>query len=109
MTCWPTPHRTIEIPYVIIDNNPRAMERAQPHEANIFFGDATRPVLLSRLGVPEARLVVVAISDALATRRIVTRLRVLAPDTPVLARTRYVREVDPLETTVNLRVPNGLV
>ena len=90
--------RTIEIPYVIIDNNPRAVERAQPHEANIFFGDATRPVLLSRLGVPEARLVVVAISDALATRRIVTRLRVLAPDTPVLARTRYVREVDPLET-----------
>lgn len=90
--------RTIEVPYLIIDNNPRAVERAQAHEPHILFGDATRPTLLSRLGVHEARLVVVAISDALATRRIVTRLRLLAPDTPVLARTRYVLEVDPLET-----------
>ncbi len=90
--------RTIEVPYLIIDNNPRAVERAQAHEPHILFGDATRPTLLSRLGVHEARLVVVAISDALATRRIVTRLRLLAPDTPVLARTRYVMEVDPLET-----------
>jgi CPA2 family monovalent cation:H+ antiporter-2 len=90
--------RTIEIPYLIIDNNPRAVERAQAHEPHILFGDATRPTLLSRLGVHEARLVVVAISDALATRRIVTRLRLLGPDTPVLARTRYVLEVDPLET-----------
>ena len=89
--------RTIEVPYLIIDNNPRAVERAQAHEPHILFGDATRPTLLSRLGVHEARLVVVAISDALATRRIVTRLRLLGPDTPVLARTRYVLEVDPLE------------
>jgi CPA2 family monovalent cation:H+ antiporter-2 len=90
--------RTIDVPYIIIDNNPRAVERAQGHEAHIHFGDATRPVLLSWLGIDEARLVVVAISDALATRRIVTRIRLLAPDTPILARTRYVLEVDPLET-----------
>jgi len=90
--------RTIDVPYIIIDNNPRAVERAQSHEAHIHFGDATRPVLLSWLGIAEARLVVVAISDALATRRIVTRIRLLAPDTPILARTRYVLEVDPLET-----------
>ena len=43
-----------------------------------------------------ARLVAVAISDPLATRRIVSRIRAMAPDTPVLARTRYVREVDRL-------------
>ena len=41
---------------------------------------------------------VVAISDALATRRMVARIRMLAPETPILARTRYVLEVDPLET-----------
>jgi CPA2 family monovalent cation:H+ antiporter-2 len=90
--------KTIDVPYIIIDNNPRAVERAQVHEEHIHFGDATRPVLLSWLGVEEARLVVVAISDALATRRIVTRIRLQAPDTPILARTRYVLEVDPLET-----------
>ncbi len=90
--------RAIDIPYLVIDNNPRAVERAQRLDPDIHFGDATRPILLSWLGVHEARLVVVAISDALATRRIVTRIRLLAPNTPVLARTRYVREVDPLES-----------
>jgi CPA2 family monovalent cation:H+ antiporter-2 len=90
--------RTIDVPYVVIDNNPRAVERGQEHEPNLLFGDATRPILLSRLGVSEARLVVVAISDALATRRMVARIRLLAPDTPILARTRYVLEVDPLES-----------
>jgi len=89
--------RSIDIPYIVIDNNPRAVERAQAHEPNIHFGDATRPILLSWLGVQQARLVVVAISDALATRRIVTRIHLSAPNTPVLARTRYMREVDPLE------------
>ena len=38
----------------------------------------------------------VAISDPLATRRIVSRIRAMAPTTPILARTRYVREVDRL-------------
>ena len=90
--------RTIHVPYVVIDNNPRTVERGQEHEPDLLFGDATRPILLSRLGVAEARLVVVAISDALATRRMVARIRMLAPDTPILARTRYVLEVDPLET-----------
>ena len=56
-----------------------------------------RPTVLRHLGVENARLVVVAISDPLATRRIVSRLRLLAPDVPILARTRFVREVDPLD------------
>jgi len=42
--------------------------------------------------------VAVAISDPLATRRIVSRIRAMAPATPILARTRYVREVDRLST-----------
>ena len=37
--------------HLIIDNNPRAVERAQAHEPHILFGNATRPTLLSRLGV----------------------------------------------------------
>ena len=62
----------------------------------MIYGDATRPQVLRQLRVWEARLVAVAISDPLATRRIVSRVRAMAPDTPILARTRYVREVDRL-------------
>lgn len=90
--------RAIDVPYVAIDANARGVREARRHDGRVLFGDATRPTVLHRLAVDRARLVVVAISDPLATRRLVSRLRLIAPDTPVLARTRYVREVDPLES-----------
>jgi len=89
--------RAVDVPYIVIDTNARAVRLAQERGEHIIFGDATRPTVLHRLGVDQAKLVVVAISDPLATRRIVTRIRLIAPHTPVLARTRYVQEVDPLE------------
>jgi CPA2 family monovalent cation:H+ antiporter-2 len=89
--------RAIDVPYVVMDANAQSVRRARSHEGRILFGDATRPTVLRRLGVAHAKLVVVAISDPLATRRIVTRIRLITQTTPILARTRYVREVDLLE------------
>jgi CPA2 family monovalent cation:H+ antiporter-2 len=89
--------RSLGIPYVVVDANALSVEAARGRGEQVVFGDATRPELLRALNVAGARLVVVAISDALATRRIVSRIRAIASDVPVLARTRYVREVDPLE------------
>jgi CPA2 family monovalent cation:H+ antiporter-2 len=90
--------RALDVPYVAVDTNPRttlaAVERGEP----VIYGDATRPQVLSHLRVSEARLIAVAISDPLATRRVVSRIRAMAPDTPILARTRYVREVDRLSS-----------
>jgi CPA2 family monovalent cation:H+ antiporter-2 len=40
---------------------------------------------------------VIVVSDPLTTRRIVSRIRSISRDVPLLARTRYMREVDPLE------------
>ena len=84
----------LDVPYLIADANARSVQEAQAQGEPIVFADATRPAVLQRLEVDQARLVVVAISDALATRRIVSRIRTIAPHTPVLARTRYVEEVD---------------
>lgn len=89
--------RSLNLPYVVVDANAISAEQARKRGETVIFGDATRPQLLRSLDVGGARLVVVAISDAFATRRIVSRIRALAPRVPVLARTRYVREVDPLE------------
>ena len=88
--------RSLDVPFIAVDTNPAsALEAGRTGEAMIY-GDATRPQVLRQLRVWEARLVAVAISDPLATRRIVSRVRAMAPDTPILARTRYVREVDRL-------------
>jgi CPA2 family monovalent cation:H+ antiporter-2 len=89
--------RSLDIPYAVIEANAMGAEQARERGEPVFFGDATRPQVLTRLGVADARLVAVAISDPLGTRRIVSRIRAISRDVPVLARTRYVREVDPLE------------
>jgi CPA2 family monovalent cation:H+ antiporter-2 len=79
-----------------VDSNPSSALEANRTGEPVIYGDATRPQVLQHLRVWEARLVAVAISDPLATRRIVSRIRAMAPTTPILARTRYVREVDRL-------------
>ena len=88
--------RSLNIDFVAVDTNPSATREASRTGEPVIYGDATRPQVLRHLKVWEARLVAVAISDPLATRRIVSRVRAMAPVTPILARTRYVREVDRL-------------
>jgi K+:H+ antiporter len=88
--------RSLDVPFVAVDANPSSALEATRRGEPILYGDATRPQVLAHLRVDEARLVAVAISDPLATRRIVSRIRSMAPTTPILARTRYVREVDRL-------------
>ncbi|MFK7896202.1 MAG: cation:proton antiporter [Myxococcota bacterium] len=88
--------RSLDVPYIAVDTNPSSALEASRTGEPVIYGDATRPQVLRHLAVWEARLVAVAISDPLATRRIVSRIRAMAPNTPILARTRYVREVDRL-------------
>jgi len=90
--------RSLSIDYIVIEANTQSVEAARERGEPILAGDATRPQLLEFLKVGEARLVAVAISDPLATRRIVSRIHAAAPGTPIVARTRYVQEVDLLET-----------
>jgi CPA2 family monovalent cation:H+ antiporter-2 len=90
--------RSLGIEYVVVEANALGAENARKHGEPVVFGDAARPQVLQRLDVAGARLVIVAISDPLATRRIVSRIRTISQTVPVLARTRYVLEVDPLET-----------
>ena len=88
--------RSLDVPFIAVDTNPSAALEARETGEPVIYGDATRPQVLRHLAVWDARLVAVAISDPLATRRIVSRIRAMAPQTPILARTRYVREVDRL-------------
>jgi CPA2 family monovalent cation:H+ antiporter-2 len=90
--------RSLDVPYIAVDTNPNTALAAADSGEPVIYGDATRPQVLSHLRVWNARLIAVAISDPLATRRIVSRIRAMAPDTPILARTRYVREVDRLSS-----------
>ena len=85
------------IEYVALDSNAGSVAAARSRGEPVFYGDATRHSILQRLGIANARLLAVAISDPIGTREVVSLARSLAPDTPIYARTRYVLEVDELE------------
>ena len=85
--------REVDIPHRILDLNPQVTRRAGDEGEGIDFGDATRPAVLSGMGVERARVLVVAISDPVATARVVAHSRRLNPDLYVIVRTRYVAEI----------------
>lgn len=94
----------IDVPYTAVDSNPANAEDARKLGKAVVWGDATRPGLLEHLGVRRARLVVVAITDPMATLQVVELVHHMAPDVPILARSRYVRDIDALQAAGARRV-----
>lgn len=84
------------IPFVVVEMNPATVRDERARGTPIHYGDATQLPVLERAGVPAGRVVVVAISDAAATRRITALVRAANPGCRIVARTRYLHEVDPL-------------
>ena len=63
--------RSIQAPYLIVELNAQTVQQARARGEPAFYGDATREEILRALGVERARMLVVAISDPGATRRMV--------------------------------------
>jgi CPA2 family monovalent cation:H+ antiporter-2 len=84
------------IPYVVLEMNPETVRRERSKGTPIAYGDASQTAVLHHAGISTARIVVVAISDAAATRRVVELARRLNPGCYIIARTRYSQEVGPL-------------
>lgn len=86
----------IGIPYAVSDLNPTSLREAGREGAATVFGDASREPILKSLGIESAKLLVVAINDRDATRRIVAVARHLNPTLQILARTRFIADVEDL-------------
>ncbi len=84
------------IPYLIIEMDPEIVAEEGENGEPIYFGDATSEAILNHLGISKARVMVIAISDPSATRRITELARRLNPNIFIIARTRYVQEMRPL-------------
>lgn len=85
-----------DIPYVIIEMNPDTVINEKKKGQPIFYGDATNEKVLEHLNLHGARVVVIAISDAIATRRITSTVRGFNPKVHIIVRTRYLKEMKPL-------------
>ena len=88
--------RSIHVPYLIVELNAQTVRKARADGEPAFYGDATREEILSALGAERARMLVIAISDPAATRRMVRVARDINPGLYIITRTRYVVEIPEL-------------
>lgn len=98
--------RAAHIPFLVVELNPDTVRRQRDEGMPVFYGDANHPEVLRQSGIRSARVLVVTINDAAATRRITRLARQLNPGIHVIARTRFVQEVAPLfEAGANQVIP----
>ena len=83
------------IPYVILDLNADTIAR-EKHNFPIHYGDAVHAPVLEHFHIHQARVVVIAISDPVSTRRIIANIRSISNTVYIIVRTRYVQEMGQL-------------
>ncbi len=88
--------KEIGIPYVVLEMNSRTVREARMDGEMIVYGDVASPVVLDHLGAGRAKVLVIAISDPVSTRRAVSVAKRGFPALHIIVRTRYLSEVDDL-------------
>ena len=85
-----------DISYVILEMNAATVRRMKKRGEPIYYGDGTSSEILHKMGIQHAKVLVIAISDAAGTRRIVQIARHENPEIHIIVRTKYIAEVDDL-------------
>lgn len=86
------------IPYVVIEMNPDSVKKMQDKQIPVIYGDATRQHILDLADVKKAKLCVIATNDPASSPRIIKQAHFLNPTIEIIVRTRYLDEVDFLES-----------
>ncbi|MDF1533614.1 MAG: cation:proton antiporter [Methanosarcinaceae archaeon] len=84
------------IPYVIIETNPDTVLKERSKDELIYYGDAIQEAVLKHMNIKDARVMVLGISDPVATRRIISTARRLSQKLHIITRTQYLQEMGPL-------------
>jgi CPA2 family monovalent cation:H+ antiporter-2 len=90
--------REAEIPYIVLEMNSDTVREMKKKGEPIHYGDGASKEILHKMGIERARLLVIAISDPISSRRIVSIARQSNPDVYIIVRTRYLIEVDELRS-----------
>ena len=101
--------RQTEIPFVVVDLNPRNVSEAEAEGIPVVYGDATRPHVLEVAGIEKAKCCVVGINDREATVRTVRLADYENPTLHILARADFVDDVERLhDAGAEIVVPTEL-
>jgi CPA2 family monovalent cation:H+ antiporter-2 len=86
--------KSVGIPYIISELNTETIRKFKSDGEPIIYGDAIQPEVLKSLSVHKAKVIVIAISDIVATRRIISNIRAISNTVHVIVRTRFITEVE---------------
>lgn len=84
------------IPYLAVELNAETVKREKENGIPILYGDATQDHILHEINVIGAKVVVVAISDRMATRTIIKNIRMVSKSVYLIVRSRFVKDTQEL-------------
>jgi len=84
------------LPYIVVDIHGDLVRLGRSQNIPIYFGDVTRPEVLRHLRIDTAKTLVLALSDPFALRRALRVARNANGSIHIVARTRYVRDLEEL-------------
>lgn len=77
-----------DIPFVAVDGSPQLVAKARADGVEVYWGDATRPEFLERVGLAGARALVVTMDAPPAVEKVVTLAHAARPELTIVARAR---------------------
>ena len=86
----------LEQRFVVVDSNPERADAARDAGYPTIFGDAAAEPVLEAAGVGKARLVIVTVPDPAGTRLVIERIRRIAPEVHVVARSATPNQLEEL-------------
>ncbi|MBA6390753.1 cation:proton antiporter [Colwellia sp. BRX10-3] len=97
------------IDFVAIDIDPLRTTKAREAGENVLFGSSRQAELLHAAQLSKAKLVVIAFGEDKQSLDVIQKVRSLAPDVPILVRTRNDDQLDELHAAgANEVVPESL-
>lgn len=84
------------IPYVAVELNAETVKKEKANGVPILYGDATQDHILQEINIIGAKAVVVAISDRMATRAIIKKIRMISQSVYLIVRSRFVKDTQEL-------------
>ncbi len=84
--------RRRRFPFVVVEQDYDLVKQLDAEQIRAIFGRADNPKVLEHAGLQRARIVMIAIPDPIAVRRIVDYAREANPELDVVARSHYASE-----------------
>lgn len=84
-------------PFLVIEDNPGAIERLRQEGIEVISGNAAAPGMLQAANLEVARGLLVAIPDAFESGQIIAKARAISASIPIIARAHSEQEIAHLE------------